>query len=207
MPLNASTYQDFQDVKDRVEFADYAKKSRRPEVAFTKEYQDGWVAVAKQYFEHYKAKGWNRTAFQFMGNNKYYWKVAYFGGMSRGGVSFWLFDEPSDFDDYDTIAFLMKLARRGVEAAGAADLRVHYRCDCSQPEMTRTLWDNVVTLWSGGGDFTTTAAARQRWLPDEIHWSYGGGPGVSAAPVANYQQLLGIWATGYTGSMPYWALR
>ena len=207
MPVNAETYKDYADVKDRLEFAEYAAKARRVEQSFTDAYKQGYIEVAKQFFEHAAAKGYTRTSFQFFGNDKYYWKAAYFGGMGRGGTSFWLFDEPSDFDDYEANALILSLGRRGLRASGLeGKLRAAYRVDVSQPEMTRTLWDDVCSLWVVGGlsRFATTAYHRGYWLPEERHWSYGGGPGVVAAPVATLQHLLNTWAMGGDGNMPHW---
>jgi len=203
--VTPETYEDFMDVSDRLEFAEYAKKSRRPDVAFTPAYKAAMIRVARQFAEHFQAKGWTGTSFHFFNNNKYYWKVAYFGGMGRGGASFWLMDEPTDFDDYDANAFVLRLARRGVEAAEAPDVKFDYRTDVSQPEMTRTLWDNVCTVWCLGGwqRYATTAKARRRWL-DEETWTYGGGTRTGSAPVALSAGGLMRWSMGVTGWMPWW---
>ena len=208
MPVNAETYKFWYDVKDRVTFAHYAKNAGRIAEGFTKEYQDGWVAVGKAFFEHFKQKGWNRTSFEIFGNNKYYYKAGYFSAAGgRGGVSFWLFDEPSDFDDYDANAFLMQLGRRSMAAAGAEkDVKALYRVDVSQVEMSRGLWDNVVNCWYVGGlvRHAATAQARLRWIPNEEYWNYGGGGGVTSAPAATAQNILSYWTMGAVGNMPYW---
>ena len=204
--LDAKTYKDWKDVQDRLQFAEFAKKSRRPEVAFTQQYKQGFMRVAKQFFQHFKEKGWTRTSLHFYNNNKYYWKVAFFGGMGRGGVCFWLMDEPTDFDDYDTNAFVMGLAKRAYREAGTPQVKMDGRTDVSQPDMARGLWDDIATVWCIGGlrGFTATAAARERWLPQENHWGYGGGMSSQAAPVQLSQACLLRWAVGYTGYMPWW---
>ena len=203
--LDATTYKDWKDCKNRIDFAEYAKKSRRAEVAFTEEYKQGFIRVAKQFFEHFQAKGWTRTSLHFY-NNKYYWKVAYFGGMGRGGVCFWLMDEPTDFDDYDTNAFVMDLACRAYRKAKAPDVKMDGRVDVSQPDMARGLWDNIATVWCIGGlrGYSTTTQARRRWLTNEKHWCYGGGGGVTSAPVQLTQAALLRWAFGTGGWMPWW---
>jgi len=126
--------------------------------------------------------------------------------MGRGGASFWLMDEPSDFDDYDANAFIMRLGRLGWQAADAPKVRMAGRTDVSQPEMVRGLWDGVADVWCLGGwqRFAPTAAARRRWLTEEQHWCYGGGARIDAAPVAQVQAALTRWVGGITGWMPYW---
>ena len=204
--LDKTTYKDWMDVKTRLDFAEYAKKARRPEEAFTEAYKRGFIRVARQFFEHFKAKGYTRTAFQFFNNNKYYWKVAYFGGMGRGGVCFWLMDEPADFDDYDANAFIMHLGWQGYRAADAPQVRIHGRADVSQPEMARGLWDGIANVWCIGGfrGYAPTAAARRRWMSQEQHWCYGGGVAVHAAPVRLMQAFLQRWASGSSSCMPWW---
>jgi len=108
IPVNKETYTDWMDCTNRLQFAEYAKKARRPDVAFTRAYRDAWRRNARQYFEHFQ----------------YYWKVAYFGGQGRGGASFWLMDEPSDFDDYDANGFVMRLALQAHAESKAPDVKV-----------------------------------------------------------------------------------
>jgi hypothetical protein len=206
MPVNKATYADWMDVSNRLQFAEYARKARRPDVAFSQAYTDGWKRVARQYFEHFQAKGWTRTSLHFYNNNKYYWKVAYFGGQGIGGASFWLMDEPSDFDDYDANGFVMRLALQAHKEARAPDVKVDGRVDVSQPDMARGLWDEVATVWCIGGmrGYSPTTAARRRWLPAERHWAYGGGPGVPNAPVSMSGSALTRWSWGAAGWMPWW---
>ena len=209
MPINAQTYKFWKPVSNRLDFAEYAKQAGRVAEGFTKEYQDGFVEVARQTFEHFKEKGWKNTAFEFFGNNKYYYKAGYFSEAgAQGGVSFWLFDECSDFDDYDANALLMTLGRRGVQAAGAeGQVKVLYRVDISQPDMTRGLWNDVVNCWYVGGlvRFATNAHARARWMPGEEHWNYGGGAGITSASAVTEQTILSNWCMGAAGMMPYWS--
>jgi hypothetical protein len=224
LPL-AKYYRDYAEMSDRLDFAEWAWKSVSPEKAFPPEFQDGYASVARQFAEHAQAKGWTGTTFQFFLNNKYYYKVAYFSAAGgRGGSSFWLLDEPVDYDDYAANAFFLGLARKGVAAAAAsaatapaggtgagavAQPKFAFRVDVSQPEMSRGLWNGVVDLWMCGysavnSGYVTTAAVRQKWLPNEAFWHYGGGPPVTAAPVSQMQTFLASWCSGSAGILPYW---
>jgi len=70
------------------------KKSRPLEEAYGKDFEDGFAGMARQFAEHFKEKGWTRTEFQFLLNNKYYYRARFFGNRGRQGTSFWLLDEP-----------------------------------------------------------------------------------------------------------------
>ena len=110
---------------------------------------------------------------------EYYFKVPYFGSQlttsSNYGSSFWLLDEPTDYDDYMANAFFLNLARKGWTSANAPDVKFAYRVDVSQPEMSRGLWNNICDLWVLGGGtlrngYVTTAAIRQKWLPEAMQF-------------------------------------
>ncbi|GEM_PF-1864914 len=212
LPLD-KWYQDYAPLKTRLELAAWAKKSRLLEDAFPEAYKQGYAAVARQFAQHCQEKGWTGTVFQIFGNNKYYFKVPYFGSQlttsSNYGSSFWLLDEPTDYDDYMANAFFMNLAKKGWSSGNVPDVKFAYRVDVSQPEMARGLWDNICNLWVlGGGSirngYVTTAMVRQKWLPEEEFWHYGGGPNLSAAPSNMLQAFLESWASGSSGILPYW---
>ena len=205
MPVDRDTYADWADVRDREALAQWAKTSRRPHEAFTEAYKKGYQEVVKQYFQHLNDKGYTRSQHLFFFNNKYYFKVSFFGDMGRRGVSFWLLDEPVDYDDYDTNRFLFDLSKKGALSAGGR-ARARFRADISQPEMNRGLWDNLVDLWMLGGRsrFAATGAIRRIMMPTEEYWSYGGGSAVSAPLVNNVTHSLYLWCLGDTGYMPWW---
>ena len=207
VPNDRTTYKDWAVLKDRLALGEWAKTSRRLDDAFTPAYKKAFIRVVRQYFEHFKAKGWTDTAFQFYFNNKYYFMTGYFGGMhTPSGTCFWLLDEPVDFDDYDANRFFLTLGRRGYEAANAPQVKVEFRTDISQPEMTRGLWNGVCDLWNCSAmfRFAPTAALRRKWLPQEKFWHYGGGPGPSAPHVETMKLFLLSWCAGTNGELPYW---
>ena len=80
------------------------------------------------------------------------------------------------------------------------------RLGMSQPDMARGLWDGIGTVWCIGGfrGYWPTVAARQRWMPGEKQWCYGGGSGIPSAPVQLSQSFLQRWAAGAGGHMPWW---
>jgi len=203
-------YKDYAKMTTRLEFGAWAKTSRPLDEAFGDDYKRGYAAVAREFAEHFARKGWTGTHFQVFLNDKYYYKASFLSGARAGsGASFWLLDESIDYDDYAANRFFLLLAKRGIDAANHDEVHFDYRADVSQPEMTRGLLDNVVNLWMdnlGAMDngFVTTAQVRQKYIPGETYWFYGGGPGVSAPPVNTMQLLLGQWAEGSSGALPYW---
>ena len=212
LPLD-KWYQDYAKMKTRLDFAAWTKKSRVLDQAFSDDYKRAYSDVARQFAEHFQQKGWTKTCYQAFLNDKYYFKVPYFASQmttsTNNGTSFWLLDEPVDYDDYMANAFFLGLVQTGVKQAKAPDVKFAYRTDVSQPEMTRGLWNGVCDLWvCGGGSlrsgYVTTAVVRQKWLPGEEFWHYGGGPNLSAAPVNMLHGFLASWASGSTGMLPWW---
>ena len=205
----ARHFGDYAEFGDRLDFAEWSKKSRPLEEAYGKDFEDGFAGMARQFAEHFKEKGWTRTEFQFLLNNKYYYRARFFGNRGRQGTSFWLLDEPVDHDDYAAIAFFLSLARRGVESAGAPNVRFVYRADVSTPEMTRGLLNGACDFWMLGWDtipagYVTTARVRQRFIPGERFWQYGGAVSTSGAPVGLVGSFLAGWCAGSDGILPYW---
>jgi len=200
-------YSDYTELKTRVDFAEWAKTSHSPAEACDKEYCQGFSSVVRQYFEHFDKKGFKGTAFQVYFNNKYYYKVPFFRmPYQLHGSSFWLLDEPVDYDDYEANRFYMDLVRQGYLASGKTDIVLHYRTDVSQPELARGLWDGLCNLWDNSGllDCASTAMFRMRRLPGENHWRYGGSPRISGRLIELQENFFTLWAIGATGALPYW---
>lgn len=203
MPIDRHTYDDWAAVNTREEFAVWARTSRRPHEAFAEAYKEGYREVVRQYFQHLDEKSYTETQHFFFFNNKYYYKVGFFGGMGTRGASFWLLDEPVDYDDYDMNRFLFDLSKQGAAGSRA---RSRFRVDISQPDMNRGLWDDLVDVWMLGGRsrFATAGALRRIMMPGEEYWSYGGGSAVSAPLMNNLTHALYLWCLGDTGHMPWW---
>ncbi|HUU29258.1 MAG TPA: hypothetical protein VM123_15740, partial [archaeon] len=201
-------YGDWADLPDRDKFTEWAKTSRPLEQAFDRDYQEGFVSVTRQFFEHLKNKGFTRTHFQVYVNNKYYFKCNFFGMPNEGpGSSFWLLDEPVDYDDYAANRFFLSLAKKGhAQACPAGEVKLHLRTDISQPEMSRGLWDGLCNLWNSSGifDFGPTATFRMRRLPGEGYYHYGGGPRISGKLIVHQQNFFTCWSLGTVGDLPYW---
>ncbi|MBN2288075.1 MAG: hypothetical protein JXQ83_02005 [Candidatus Glassbacteria bacterium] len=200
-------YADWRDVKKRLEFAEWAKASRPLDEAISQDFKEGFSSVVCQMFEHFRKKGYTGTSFQVYLNNKYYYKTDFFGMRGNiAGSSFWLLDEPVDYDDYDANRFFLQLVKDGYELAGAPEVKIDYRTDVSQPEMSRGLWDGLCNLWNSSGliDFASTAMFRIRRIPGENYWRYGGETRISGKLINYQQNFLAVWAIGASGILPCW---
>ena len=207
LPLKEN-FGDYKEVKTRVDFAEWAKTSRPGGEAFSEEYREGVIDAASQFFRHLKKKGYTKTAFQVYYNNKYYFKVPFFGEMREGtGTSFWLLDEPVDYDDYAINGFFMGLIQKGYEKAKVPDVKLDLRTDVSMPEMTRGLWNGICNMWTTSGltSYGPTMAWRKQRINDGKYWEYGGGMPKVSGRLADYQmRLFDRWCLGTDGHLPYW---
>ena len=207
LPLKEN-YGDYKEVKTRLDFAEWAKTSRPGGEAFSEEYREGVIDAASQFFRHLKKRGYTKTAFQVYYNNKYYFKVPFFGEMREGtGTSFWLLDEPVDYDDYAINGFFMGLIQKGYEKAKVPDVKLDLRTDVSMPEMTRGLWDGICNMWTTSGltSYGPTMAWRTQRVDDGRYWEYGGGMPMVSGRLSDYQmRLFNRWCLGTDGHLPYW---
>jgi hypothetical protein len=200
-------YADFADINNRDGFTEWTKNSRSLEEAFSKDYKQGITSVSRQFFEHFKRKGYTGTNFQFYFNNKYYFKSSYFKMNNEGhGSSFWLLDEPVDYDDYAANRFYLSLVREGWLQSDTMAVKAHFRTDVSQPEMARGLWDGLCNVWNSSGlrDYATTVSYRMAKIPGEAYWHYGGGPPVAGKMAEFQNSFFTHWALGTAGDLPYW---
>jgi len=114
--------------------------------AFPPSYRQAFVDMARQYAEHFEAKGWHDTLFQGFLNNKVNFKER---GWSRGS-SPWLLDEPANWQDYWALRFFGRAFHEGVRAAGSTT-KMAYRCDVSRPEWERNSLEGLLDYYVVGG--------------------------------------------------------
>jgi hypothetical protein len=71
--------------------------------ALSQEYKDAFLAVQRQFIEHFKEKGWNKTEMQcFYGGKKTH--------RTQYGVNmWWTTDEPYHWDDWMALEFFCRL--------------------------------------------------------------------------------------------------
>jgi hypothetical protein len=187
-----------------VRWEDHWKEAGPIEEGFSREMQETWVAVAKDYIAHIRAKGW-KTTFQIYLNDKYYYKQ--YDGKRKAwgnGASFWLLDEPMHADDFLALRFFGNLVR----AAQAGDrTRLVFRTDVSRTEWGRDILDRVTDLNVTGG-----WPEHRRLLEDwkarwgQRYWTYGDTPPATQSALALSAQALDLWSQGVDGYVPWLVL-
>jgi len=192
-----------------VRWEDHWKVAGTVEEGFSPQMQETWVAVAKDYLAHIRAKGW-KTQFQVYLNDKYYYKQYDTKRKAWGqGVSFWLLDEPVHADDFLALGFFGRLLRRAQSGQGPAGDRSHvvFRVDVSQPNWGRDLLDRLVDVNVTGG-WPEYRRLLEGWksLFGQRYWTYGDTPPLAMSALSLSTQALALWAEGVDGYVPWLVL-
>jgi hypothetical protein len=187
-----------------VRWEDHWKRAGPIEEGFSRAYRDQWVAVARDYLAHIKARGW-ATTFQVYLNDKYFYKMYDPKRKAWGqGVSFWLLDEPVNADDFLALRFFGRLLR---DATAGDHTHLVFRADVSQPEWSRDLLDRVLDLQVSGG---FGASRRLLWDWRDRYgqriWTYGDSPGAGDSDLMLSVTALDLYAHGADGYVPWLAL-
>ncbi len=183
---------------------DHWKSAGTVQNGFTPAMQEAWVAVAREYANHVKEKGWP-AAFQVYLNDKYFYKQVDPKTRKPGtGVSFWLLDEPVHADDFLALRFFGDLLRR---ATADAQSPLVFRADVSRPEWGRDLLDDVLDVnVSGAWPDQARLLAGWKALHDQEIWTYGDTPSAATSALAIPAQALDLWVHGIDGYVPWQVL-
>jgi lysophospholipase L1-like esterase len=169
---------------------------------FTQDYKDGFVAVCRQMAEHFKQKGYTRSALQVFLNDKYQYAPE---------TTFWLLDEPMFRDDYLVIQLFGDLVREGFR--DSAPVTVDYRIDCSRVEEARGMMNKVDTMVFSQRNIREFPSIAREFMhayepkkPGEVRkgWEYGGA-GLKSAPVSLRGWAVECWLDGRDGLLPWQA--
>lgn len=170
---------------------------------FTPEYKAGWLAVARQFAQHLKEKGYDKTEFQVFLNSKYQY---------ADDVTFWLLDEPMFRDDFLVIQMFSDLTREGFK--DAAPVTVDFRIDCSRIQEAHGMMDKVDLLVGSMGnmrqysrlleDQKLSYIKKPTGEPKKV-WNYGGTNPVQASNVANRAWATESYLFGCDGLLPWLA--
>jgi len=112
--------------------------------AFTDEYKSGFQRFARQIVRHIEEKGWTNTDYMHYLDAKVQWRVR------GGGTSYWILDEPYNYDDWMALKFWGELWRDAIKDL-PTKAQWGYRCDISRPQWTRDWLDGVMTIMHVGG--------------------------------------------------------
>jgi hypothetical protein len=170
---------------------------------FTQQYKDGYVAVCKQFGEHLKSKGYDKTDFQVFLNSKYQYAPE---------ITFWLLDEPMFRDDYLAIQMFGDLTREGFK--DCAPVNVDYRIDCSRVEESHGMMNTVDTMVFSqtnireyrkiATDFMRSYETKRSGQPRKA-WVYGGAGDLRSSAVSARGWCVDTWLSGQDGLLPWLA--
>ncbi|NSW57969.1 MAG: hypothetical protein HPY44_18345 [Armatimonadetes bacterium] len=168
------------------------------EEAFDRDFQEAFVAVTRQFVEHCRERGWDKTDMQCYQNNKYYFKDE---KTNFRGTSWWLLDEPMHRDDWLALRFFARMFREG---AGSNE-RFVYRGDISRPQWQRDWLDDLAdVICVSSALFTDTWHCRRmadQWGAE--FWHYGTANDVRAGNLNGVAWALRAWIGGADGILPW----
>ena len=167
------------------------------------QYQDAFAAVQRQFIEHFREKGYNRTEMQccFVG------KLA--NRIDFGSDVWWTTDEPYYWDDWLALQFFLSSWTRG---RGNADPRLWTaRADVSRPQWQgRTLNGVLDAAYFGAGGFSGPAMVRRaRTLAQETGLNirvYGSASPDHVSNLEGITTVLTAWADGADAMLPWQTL-
>lgn len=165
--------------------------------AFPQAYQDRFRAVARQFAEHVRDKGWDRTQLQVYLNNKYNFRDPQQGGR---GTSWWLLDEPMHRDDWLALRFFADLLRQAVP-----DRTLQMRADISRPQWQRDWLDSLLDLDVVGNAWFQYRDRTAAWVESQgAHaWVYGSANAVGQPNTQAVAWCLKAWLSGADGVVPW----
>lgn len=178
---------------------EHALRAPPIEDAFDPEFKEEFVAVLRQYADHFRTKGWQRTQFQFYLNDKYFFKDPKQGGR---GSSWWLLDEPMHRDDWLALRFFGSMFRKALsESPNPAFI---FRADISRPQWQRDWLDGLVNLMCVSGEFfhknELCMAMRRRGI---TFWHYGTGNDIRHSNLTGEAWGVKVYLAGGDGFLPW----
>jgi len=137
------------------------------ETGFAGTYTKGFQNFSRQIVKHFEAKGWTNTYYMFYLDAKVNYRAT-------GRVtSYWILDEPYNYDDWQALRFFGKLWRDAIKDL-PKKTGYGYRCDISRPQWTRDWLNGVLTIMHVGG--LTRKIKRVQIMAKEgpmVFYSYG----------------------------------
>ncbi len=173
---------------------------------FTKKFEDQVKAVAKQFIAHFKTKGWTKTQLQLFLNNKSQYRKR--GG--KGGICYWLLDEPRYHNGYLALNYLGTLFRNAFQDRGAIDIA--FRADISRPQFQDRILDRSMDLMVIGGPAEGEVVVRRNAdrfdgnpfrKGAQLVWDYGGLAPQSGSNVQYATGRVFSYLLGSNGHLPW----
>jgi len=171
--------------------------------ALSQSYKDAFLAVQRQFIEHFRERGWDRTEMQCFYGGKNTHRIDY------GSNMWWTTDEPYHWDDWLALQFFDRMWAAG---RGDADPRQWAaRADISRPQWQgRTLDGAVNCVYFGAGAFSTPDIIRRcQTLAREQGFRlrmYGSCNPDTESNTRTVLWALNAWLNGANGILPWQTL-
>ncbi len=173
--------------------------------ALSQSYKDAFLAAQKQFVEHFRTKGWNRTEMQ-----------CFFGGKNTHRIDWgvnmwWTTDEPYHWEDWLALQFFDRLWTAGRKRLGVPKTHWASRADISRPQWQGKVLDGTVdTVYFGTGAFSSPNMYRRaRLLGQETGLKimvYGGANPDDASNTQSVVWILNAWTNLANGVLPWQTL-
>jgi hypothetical protein len=175
------------------------------EQGFSDSYKDRFSAVARDFAEHLRERGWTQTRYLIYLNNKHIYRDPARG--SANGVSWWLLDEPNYRDDYRALSFFGHLAKRWLDEY--PDVQILFRTDISYIDFMRDLLTGQIDL----NCISKRFFSKNRYLIDhrnrfgQEYWNYSSTNHPRDTNVSMRSWCWRVWLNGGDGLLPWNAVR
>ena len=171
--------------------------------ALSRDYKDAFTAVQRQFVEHFKAKGWDRTEMQciFVGKNTH---------RTDFGVNmWWTTDEPYHWDDWLALQFFGRLWMSGRRVG--EEKQWVFRADISRPQWQGRVLDGAVDVVHFGTGASGDAAMihRCRELSEQAPLSlrtYGSANRDDSSNLGSVVWIVGAYLNGSSAALPWQAM-
>ena len=175
-------------------------KSPYIDEALSREYKDAFLAVQKQFIEHFKEKGWTNTEMQ-----------CFFGGKNThrtdyGANMWWTTDEPYHWDDWLALQFFTRLWTKGRETERAPSNIWSARADISRPQWQGRILDGIVDTVYYGGFKNQRIYRRCDILARDTGikiMAYGSANAHDRSNTETVVLTLNMWLNGANGFLPW----
>ena len=171
--------------------------------ALSREYREAFLAVQRQFIEHFRERNYTQTEMQCFFGSKATHRINY------GSNVWWTTDEPYHWDDWLALQFFLHLWSSG---RGTAEGRLWAaRADISRPQWQGRVLNGIVdAAYFGAGGFNTPAMVRRcRTLARESGLklrSYGTVSRDDAGNTQTVATLLDAWSNGADAFLPWQTL-
>ena len=170
--------------------------------ALSQSYKDAFLAVQKQFIDHFKEKGWDKTEMQCFYQGKKTHRIDF------GSNMWWTTDEPYHGDDWLALEFFCRLWVQGREASGG-DKKIWFaRGDISRPNWQGRVMEGILDTQYGGIG-TPAGTKRMQILERDTGVKindYGSANADATSNMGSIALLLNVWTAGGNAHLPWQTL-